>query len=96
MRSQALSLKAKRAQLLATQILKQVRGTLEFTEDYIFTSASIAAAIILGRSSNGLTECKLPWGPTMKAFEVNQAINTEFIKDLMITFNDQHLFLFKS
>ena len=84
MRSLALSLKARRAQLLATQILKQVRGTLKFTEDYIFTSASTAAAIILGRSSNGLTEWKLPWGPTLKAFEVNQAINTEFFKDLMI------------
>ena len=84
MRSLALSLKARRAQLLATQILKQVGETLEFTEDYIFTSASTAAAIILGRSSNGLTEWKLPWGPTLKAFEVNQAINTEFIKDLMI------------
>ena len=84
MPSLSASLKARRTQLLTVQILKLKGKKLEFTEDYIFTSASTASAIILGRSANGLKEWKLPWGPTMKAFEVNEAINTEFIKDLMI------------
>jgi hypothetical protein len=41
----------------------------EFSEDYIFSSPSTAAAIVIGRSANGLTEWKLSSGITLKDFE---------------------------
>ena len=43
----------------------------EFSEDYIFSSPSIAASIVLGRNANGLTEWKLSTGVTLKEFETN-------------------------
>ena len=45
---------------------------LEFPEDYIFSSPSTAASIILGRNANGLTEWKLKNGMTLKEFESNE------------------------
>lgn len=42
---------------------------LEFLEDYIFTSPSTAASVVLGRNANGLTEWKLNDGTTLKDFE---------------------------
>lgn len=41
----------------------------EFSEDYIFSSPSTAAAIVMGRNANGLTEWKLSSGVTLKDFE---------------------------
>lgn len=43
----------------------------EFSEDYIFSSPSTAASIVLGRNANGLTEWKLSTGVTLKEFETN-------------------------
>lgn len=40
-----------------------------FTRDYIFTSPSLAAAIIMGRSANGRTEWKTFDGKQLKAIE---------------------------
>lgn len=45
---------------------------LEFSEDFLFSSPSAAAAIVMGRSANGLTEWKLKSGKTLKEFETNQ------------------------
>ena len=45
---------------------------LEFSEDFLFSSPSAAAAIVMGRSANGLTEWKLTSGKTLKEFETNQ------------------------
>jgi len=45
---------------------------LEFPEDYIFSSPSTAAAIVMGRNANGLTEWKQPNGRTLKDFESNE------------------------
>ncbi|MFT5773365.1 MAG: hypothetical protein ACI9ZX_002772 [Algoriphagus sp.] len=45
---------------------------LEFPEDYIFSSPSTAASIVLGRNANGLTEWKLKNGKTLKEFETNE------------------------
>ena len=39
------------------------------SDDYIFSSPSAAAAIVLGRNANGLTEWKLKDGKTLKEFE---------------------------
>ena len=44
---------------------------LEFSEDFLFSSPSSAAAIVMGRSANGLTEWKLKSGKTLKEFETN-------------------------
>ena len=40
-----------------------------FVKDYLFSSPSAAAAVVLGRSANGLTEWKLKNGTTLKEFE---------------------------
>lgn len=47
----------------------------EFSEDFLFSSPSAAAAIVMGRSANGLTEWKLKSGKTLKEFETNQNYN---------------------
>jgi hypothetical protein len=44
---------------------------LEFYDDYIFSSPSTAAAIVMGRNANGLTEWKNMDGKTLKDFESN-------------------------
>lgn len=44
---------------------------LEFSEDYIFSSPSTAASIVLGRNANGLTEWKQKNNTTLKEFESN-------------------------
>lgn len=43
----------------------------EFSDDYIFTSPSTAAVIVMGRNANGLSEWKLKSGKTLKDFETN-------------------------
>jgi len=44
----------------------------EFSDDYIFSSPSTAAVMILGRNANGLTEWKNKAGKTLKDFELNE------------------------
>ena len=46
----------------------------EFPDDYIFSSPSAAASIVLGRNANGLTEWKQKDGKTLKEFESNDKI----------------------
>jgi hypothetical protein len=46
---------------------------LTLTKDVLFNSPSLAAAVVLGRSSNGLVEWKLKTGKTLKD---NQAVQT--------------------
>lgn len=47
----------------------------EFKEDYIFSSPSSAAVIIMGRNANGPLEWKLPTGQTLREFETSN-VNT--------------------
>lgn len=75
MASFSTSLQARKTQLIETGILRQICTIFEFTEDYIFTSQSTAAAIILGRSANGLKEWKIPTGGTLKSFEADDSIS---------------------
>lgn len=42
------------------------------TKDYIFTSPSLAAAIVMGRNANGRTEWKTPDGKTIHDLEENE------------------------
>jgi hypothetical protein len=60
-----------RQSLINKNILNLVGEVYEFTEDYIFSSPSTAAVIVMGRSANGLTEWKLSNGKTLKEFESN-------------------------
>ena len=49
--------------------LKLIDETYVFTEDYIFSSPTTAAVIVMGRNANGLVEWKLKDGKTLKEFE---------------------------
>jgi len=44
-----------------------------FTQDYTFTSPSMASTIVLGRPSNGRTEWKDGEGRTLKSLQEAQA-----------------------
>ena len=50
--------KTTRNQLKDKGILSEKDNSLEFTEDHLFSSFSIAASVILGREANGLREWK--------------------------------------
>ena len=58
-----------RQKLLKEGILTIIGETFEFSDDYIFSSPSTAASIVLGRNANGLTEWKDKKGKTLKEFE---------------------------
>lgn len=61
-----------RQALLESGILIKLNDSLEFTEDYIFSSPSTAAAVVMGRPANGTIEWKLSNGTTLKEFEEKQ------------------------
>jgi hypothetical protein len=44
---------------------------LEFSDDYIFSSPSTAAVMVMGHNANGLLEWKNMDGKTLKEFETN-------------------------
>lgn len=58
----------KRQQLIDKGIINQY---FEFTQDWLFTSASLAAGIIVGYSINGRTAWKDEQGNSLKDFEEN-------------------------
>ncbi|RAV28907.1 GIY-YIG nuclease family protein [Sinomicrobium soli] len=60
-----------RERLLEEGMVVFNNGKYIFKEDYLFTSPSAAAAIVMGRSANGLTEWKLSDGRILKAMELN-------------------------
>lgn len=55
--------------LIENGVIKETNGIFEITEDYVFSSPSTAAVIVLGRNANGLTEWKLKDGTSLKVFE---------------------------
>lgn len=57
-----------RESLIDESIVAHINGEFIFTRDYLFSSPS-AAAIVMGRSANGLTEWKLSDGRVLKAIE---------------------------
>jgi hypothetical protein len=61
-----------RESLLAEGIVSPLNGKLTFTKDHLFTSPSAAAAIVMGRSANGLTEWKLSNGRVLKSVEADR------------------------
>ncbi|MFD2200063.1 DUF4357 domain-containing protein [Shivajiella indica] len=48
----------------------------EFSDDFIFSSPSTAAVIVMGRNANGLTEWKTKNGKTLKDVESNEKVIT--------------------
>jgi len=56
-----------RERLIEEKVLIQGDGFLEFSKDYVFSTPSAAAAIVMGRSANGLTEWKTSSGQILKA-----------------------------
>ena len=63
---------ALRNTLLDTGVLRQEGDILVFTSDYSFSSASAAAAAVIGASANGRILWKLPDGRTYADWEANQ------------------------
>lgn len=55
--------------LINDQIITPIDNKLIFKEDYLFSSPSAAAAVVMGRSANGLTEWKLNDGRILKTVE---------------------------
>ena len=54
-----------RKKLLEGEILVEQDGNLRFTQDYLFSSPSGAAAAVLGRTANGWIEWKDKDGKTL-------------------------------
>ena len=63
-----------RQKLFNDNILTDKGDFLEFTDDYIFSSPSTAAVMVMGRNANGLTEWKNKEGKTLKEFEASENI----------------------
>lgn len=60
-----------RQKLIDEGVLVYKGEYFEFSDDYIFSSPSTAAVIVMGRNANGLTEWKNKHGKTLKEFETN-------------------------
>jgi len=58
-----------RDQLIDEALVIELDGKSILNEDYLFSSPSAAAAVIMGRSANGLLEWKLSNGQTLKEIE---------------------------
>lgn len=63
---------AYRQKLIDEGVLIDKGEYFEFTDDYIFSSPSTAAVMVMGRNANGLTEWKSKEGKTLKEFETNE------------------------
>jgi hypothetical protein len=61
-----------RQKLIDEEVLVDKGEYFEFSDDYIFSSPSTAAVIVMGRNANGLTEWKNINGKTLKEFETNE------------------------
>ncbi len=64
---------ALRNKLIEDGVLIKKNEFFEFTDDYIFSSPSTSAVIVMGRNANGLTEWKSKDGKTLKDFETNKS-----------------------
>ncbi len=60
-----------RQELIANGVLQRAGDIYRFAQDYVFSSPSTAAAVILGRSANGRIEWKDAKGRTLKELQGN-------------------------
>jgi hypothetical protein len=58
-----------RTSLIENGVLSDKGDDLNFEADYVFSTPSAAAAIVMGRAANGLIEWKTDSGQTLKALE---------------------------
>jgi hypothetical protein len=65
-----------RQKLIEEIAIVESGDSYEFIDDYIFSSPSTAAAMVLGRNANGLTEWKSRSGKTLKTYESNDLNST--------------------
>lgn len=61
-----------RKELLENELIKEDNGKLIFVSDYLFSSPSAAAAVVMGRSANGLIEWKDKFGKDLKSIETHE------------------------
>lgn len=61
-----------RQKLITEGVLVDKGEFFEFADDYIFSSPSTAAVMVMGRNANGLTEWRNKEGKTLKEFETNE------------------------
>jgi hypothetical protein len=54
-----------RDKLIASGVMEERNGEYVFTQDFLFSSPSTAAAVVLGRSANGWVEWKDEQGQTL-------------------------------
>jgi hypothetical protein len=58
--------------LISDGVIVKENDKLIMKRDYLFSSSSTAAMIIMGRSANGLTEWKMKSGKTLQDFETGE------------------------
>jgi len=58
--------------LISEGVIVKEQDKLLIKQDYLFSSSSSAAMIIMGRSANGLTEWKMKSGKTLQDFETGE------------------------
>jgi hypothetical protein len=63
-----------RLDLIESGVLAQKEDYYVFTQDYVFSSPSTAAAVVLGRSANGRTDWKDKNGRTLK--QIQEAVTS--------------------
>lgn len=59
-----------REKLIKEGVLIDKKDYFEFSDDYIFSSPSTAAVIVMGRNANGLTEWKNKDSTTLRDYEI--------------------------
>ncbi|MFN8254931.1 MAG: GIY-YIG nuclease family protein [Bacteroidales bacterium] len=58
--------------LISEGVIVKEQHKMIIKKDYLFTSSSTAAMIIMGRSANGLTEWKMKTGKTLQDYETGK------------------------
>lgn len=66
-----------RQELIESGVIAQKAEELCFSTDYLFSSPSTAAAVIMGRSANGLVEWKNQLGEDLKSVETTEISNAD-------------------
>lgn len=59
----------KREKLIEKEIVKKKGDDFIFIKDYLFSSPSAAAGVVMGRNANGLTEWRMKDGTSLKTHE---------------------------
>ncbi len=63
-----------RQELIGNGVLVTDPEGFRFAQDYVFSSPSTAAAVVLGRSANGRIEWKDGLGRTLKSLQEQQLV----------------------